>query len=72
MGRGADAQIVAAMGLYPDEGLQDYVKSLGERIAATTERPGLPWSFRVVDDEVVNAFALPAGLSMSPAAFWPR
>jgi predicted Zn-dependent protease len=61
MGREADGQIVATMGLYPDEALQGYVKTLGERIAATTERPNLPWTFRVVDDEVVNAFALPGG-----------
>ena len=37
------------------------MKSLGEKIAATTERPNLPWTFRVVDDDVVNAFALPGG-----------
>jgi len=61
MGREADGQIVATMGLYPDEALQGYVKALGEHIAATTERPNLPWTFRVVDDEVVNAFALPGG-----------
>jgi predicted Zn-dependent protease len=61
MGRDADAQIVATLGLYPDEGLQGYVRDLGERIAVTTERPNLPWTFRVVDDEVVNAFALPGG-----------
>ncbi len=61
MGRDADVQIVATMGLYPDAGLQSYVKALGERIAATTERPKLPWTFRVVDDDVVNAFSLPGG-----------
>jgi len=61
MGRDADKQIVAAMGLYPDEGMQNYVKALGERLAATTERPNLPWTFRVVDDDAVNAFALPGG-----------
>ena len=34
---------------------------LGERLAAESERPNLPWTFRVVDDDVVNAFALPGG-----------
>src|SRR6266516_2241805 len=33
----------------------------GTRLAASSERPNLPWSFRVVDDPVVNAFALPGG-----------
>ncbi len=61
MGREADRQVVASMGLYPNESLQSYVDRLGKEIAATTERPKLPWTFRVVDDDVVNAFALPGG-----------
>src|SRR3989441_9757278 len=35
--------------------------TLFRSLAATSERPNLPWSFRVVDDPVVNAFALPGG-----------
>jgi predicted Zn-dependent protease len=31
------------------------------RLAADSERPNLPWSFKVVDDPIVNAFALPGG-----------
>jgi len=61
MGREADAQIVAQMGLHPDEALQLYVSELGQRMAAASERPGLPWTFRVIDDPMVNAFALPGG-----------
>jgi predicted Zn-dependent protease len=30
-------------------------------LAAVSERPALPWSFRVVDDPIVNAFAVPGG-----------
>lgn len=61
MGRMYDPQIVAEMGLYPDESLQRYVQELGSRLAARSERPHLPWTFRVLDDPVVNAFALPGG-----------
>ncbi len=61
MGRDADQQIVAQMGLYPDEGVQAYVQRLGMELAAKSERPNLPWSFRVIDDPTVNAFALPGG-----------
>ncbi|HEX7049295.1 MAG TPA: M48 family metalloprotease [Longimicrobiales bacterium] len=61
MGREADAQIVAQMGLYPDSALQAYVQRLGRELASRSERPDLPWTFRVVDDPVVNAFALPGG-----------
>lgn len=61
MGREADQQIVASMGLYADPQLEEYVEAMGQKIAATTERPDLPWTFRIVDDDVVNAFALPGG-----------
>jgi predicted Zn-dependent protease len=61
LGRDSDPKIVASMGLYADEDLQDYVQNLGRTLAAATERPHLPWTFRVLDDPVVNAFALPGG-----------
>ncbi|HSG49888.1 MAG TPA: hypothetical protein VLA43_18840, partial [Longimicrobiales bacterium] len=59
MGREADPQIVAQMGLYPDSSVQRYVRELGLSLAARSERPELPWTFRVLDDPTVNAFALP-------------
>lgn len=61
IGRQNDAQIVAQMGLYGDPELQSYLQDLGSRLAAKSERPELPWTFRLVDDPVVNAFALPGG-----------
>lgn len=61
MGREADRDVQASLGLYPDDGLQRYVQGLGTRLAASSERPQLPWQFRVVDDPTVNAFALPGG-----------
>jgi predicted Zn-dependent protease len=61
MGREADAEIVASVGLYDDPLLQDYVHDLGMEIAASSERPNLPWSFKLLDDPSVNAFALPGG-----------
>ena len=61
MGRQADSQVVASIGLYPSDALQRYVQELGAKLANTSERPGLPWTFRVVDDAAVNAFALPGG-----------
>jgi len=61
MGQQADTQVVASIGLYADESLQRYVQELGTKLAKTSERPNLPWTFRVVDDPTVNAFALPGG-----------
>jgi predicted Zn-dependent protease len=61
MGLEADPSIVGSMGLDPDSGRQRYVRELGLRLAQVSERPGLPWTFRVIDDPVVNAFAIPGG-----------
>lgn len=51
----------AQMGIYGDSSIQRYVASLGQQVARVGERPGLPWSFAVVDEPIVNAFALPGG-----------
>ncbi len=61
MGQQAMLQVDASMGLYDDPELQAYVDSVGQAMAAVSERPDLPWSFKVVDDPVINAFALPGG-----------
>lgn len=61
MGRQADKEVEGAFGLYPDQGVQAYVARLGAALVSGSERPGLPWTFRVVDDPTVNAFALPGG-----------
>lgn len=61
MGREADPQVAAAYGLVDDAELQAYVSDIGQRMARISERPDLPWSFKVVDEPGVNAFALPGG-----------
>lgn len=61
MGREAAARVEAQMGLVDDPELQRYVSRVGQRLAAASERPDLPWRFQVVDDPSVNAFALPGG-----------
>lgn len=61
MGAAYDSQVVLSIGEYHDPALQTYVADLGKKLAATSERPNLPWTFRVVDDPAVNAFAIPGG-----------
>ncbi|MEX2671805.1 MAG: M48 family metallopeptidase [Phycisphaeraceae bacterium] len=41
--------------------VNEYVSQLGQRMAAESERPDLPWEFTVLDSEQINAFALPGG-----------
>ena len=61
MGRQADGEISRELGVVDDAQLQSYVEGVGHRLAAQSERPNLPWSFKVMDDAAVNAFALPGG-----------
>ncbi len=61
LGQKEDENVSKSMGLYDDPELQAYVEDLGLQLARSSERPLLPWSFKVVDDPVVNAFALPGG-----------
>lgn len=61
LGKQSDAQIRQEMGLYPDQAWQDYVNRVGQAMAKKSHRPQLPWSFVVVDQTAINAFALPGG-----------
>lgn len=61
MGQQGAKDVAQSIGLYNDQQAQNYVSGIGKRLAALTERPSLPWSFQVVDDPAVNAFALPGG-----------
>jgi len=44
-----------------DPVVTDYVRSLGERIARLSDRPGIPYTFEVIADPAPRAFALPGG-----------
>lgn len=61
MGRQSAAAAESQLGLVDDQRLQDYVQRLGMQLATDSERPSLPWTFRVVDDPTPNAFAAPGG-----------
>ena len=61
IGQSQDAEVRREMGVYRDPALQDYVSTIGLRLARASERPDLPWHFTVVDSPAVNAFALPGG-----------
>jgi predicted Zn-dependent protease len=60
-GQRAAGEVSRTLGLVADQSLQEYVQEVGARLAAASERAQLPWTFRVVDDPMPNAFALPGG-----------
>jgi predicted Zn-dependent protease len=61
LGEGISAGFLGAIRLHPDERLQRYVNRVGRWLASQTERADLPWTFGVIDTEVINAFAMPGG-----------
>ncbi len=61
MGKEADPQIVAQFGLYPDAELQRFISEKGKAMAAISHRPNINYEFKVLESEVVNAFAVPGG-----------
>ena len=61
MGQEEAQKVAASMPMLQNQPVQDMVKRVGMEMAKASERPELPWSFTVLDDPVVNAFALPGG-----------
>src|SRR5688572_12478215 len=61
MGKEADPQIVAQFGLYDDKNLQAFITEKGKKMAAISHRPNLNYEFKIVDSDVLNAFAVPGG-----------
>ncbi len=61
IGREMHPKVLQQYGRYDDERLQGYVNDLGQRLAAKGHRPGITWTFTVLDSEETNAFALPGG-----------
>jgi predicted Zn-dependent protease len=55
------AQTVQAVGRYEDERVQEYVNAIGQRVAASSDRPDLQFTFTVLDSDEINAFAAPGG-----------
>lgn len=61
IGREGYNAVATEYGVYDDAALSAYVDSVGRRVARASEQPGLPWKFTVLDDAIVNAFAMPGG-----------
>jgi predicted Zn-dependent protease len=54
-------QIIAAYGLYEDQAVQDYVSSVGQKVARHSDLPDWEYHFTVLDDDSVNAFTTGGG-----------
>ena len=54
-------EILKQYTVYNDPKLQNYVDSIGQRLAKQSHRPDLDYTFTLLDSPQVNAFALPGG-----------
>lgn len=62
LGKQINDQLVGSqVRLYRNQRINQYVDQVGQRLAAVSDRPNLPYTFQVVRDDSVNAFATMGG-----------
>ncbi|MFK8181728.1 MAG: M48 family metallopeptidase [Phormidesmis sp.] len=63
LGTGINNQLVngGQVNVYRGATLNAYVNEIGQDLAATSDRPNLPYTFQIVEDDAVNAFATMGG-----------
>jgi len=54
-------EVLKEYGVVKNAALQEYVNTLGQKLAAQSHRTQLTWHFTVLDSPEINAFALPGG-----------
>lgn len=55
------AEINRQLPLVRDQAANDYINRLGREIARNADPRGIPYTFYIVNSDVVNAFAIPGG-----------
>jgi predicted Zn-dependent protease len=62
LGRQMNSQIVSSqVRLYDNPQVNRYVQEIGQRLVPYSDRPNLKYTFQVVDDDSINAFATTGG-----------
>lgn len=61
VGKNADKFIRKQLGVYKDKKIQDYVNRIGQKLLESIEDPEFEYHFLVVDNSMLNAFAVPGG-----------
>lgn len=62
LGQAVSEKVRARYGVVQDAVVHRYVTLVGAVLAVSSSRPGLPWTFIVLDTDGVNAFAVPGGI----------
>jgi Zn-dependent protease with chaperone function len=61
VGKKAAAEVEFAQPLFTDAKSSAFLEKIGLRLARESQRPGLRFSFKILDSDDVNAYALPGG-----------
>jgi beta-barrel assembly-enhancing protease len=61
MGAQINQQLSGQVKIYPNLAATSYVDKIGQRLARTSIRPNIKYTFQVVEDDAVNAFATMGG-----------
>jgi predicted Zn-dependent protease len=61
IGKQAALEVDRQYELVDDDEVQSYIAGIGRELAAQPEAGKFPYSFKVVNDDSINAFALPGG-----------
>ncbi|MFM2062794.1 MAG: hypothetical protein RLZZ507_2464 [Cyanobacteriota bacterium] len=61
LGRQMNDQLRQEVRISRNQQLNSYVEQIGRRLAANSDRSNIPYTFQVVEDDAVNAFATTGG-----------
>src|SRR6185312_7917837 len=61
LGQQAAAEVDKTMPLVTDPELNRYIQNLGARLVAVAPGPKYPYTFKIVNEKDINAFAVPGG-----------
>ncbi|MBD2692780.1 M48 family metallopeptidase [Anabaena catenula] len=61
LGKQMNDQLRQEVRISRNQQLNSYVEQIGRRLAANSARPNIPYTFQVVEDKAVNAFATVGG-----------
>lgn len=63
LGRSIDQRLISSgqAKIYRNQSINSYVNQIGQRLAKTSQRSNIPYTFQVVNDNSINAFATMGG-----------
>ncbi len=70
IGRKADQDVMKAYKLYDNKQAQEEINEIGQKLVKGVIRPDIKYSFKVLRDDELNAFAIPGGFVYFTDRLW--